>query len=122
MRIAVADEIGVLDPLYVRSRAERLASRRGAYISFVERGSPASEAGLLPGDVVERIEKRPVEDLADFRAAMAEAEDRASFLITARRGEETKFILVKRGARPATAEDESEEAGEAAHGPAVEGN
>ena len=98
-------------------RAERLASRRGAYISFVERGSPASEAGLLPGDVVERIEKHPVEDLADFRAAMAQAESRSSFLITARRGEETKFILVKRGARPATAEDEKEEAGEAAHGP-----
>jgi serine protease Do len=101
-------------------RAERLASRRGAYISFVERGSPASEAGLLPGDVVERIEKQPVENLADFRSAMAQAEGRASFLITARRGEETKFILVKRGARPATAEEQQDEAGEPVHGPATE--
>ncbi len=97
-------------------RAERLGSRRGAYISFVERGSPASEAGLLPGDVVERIEKRPVEDLGDFRKAMAEVDDRATFLVTARRGEETKFILVKRGARPTAPEDDTSEAGEAAHG------
>ena len=68
---------------------------------------------------MERIEKQPVENLADFRSAMAHAEGRASFLITARRGEETKFILVKRGARPATAEDEQDEAGEPAHGPAT---
>jgi len=98
-------------------RAERLTSRHGAYISFVERGSPASEAGLLPGDVVERIERRDVENLADFRKAMAEAESRASFLVTARRGEETKFILVKRGARPSAPGDADEPAGEAAHGP-----
>jgi hypothetical protein len=48
---------------------------------------------------------------------MAEAEDRASFLITARRGEETKFILVKRGARPSAPGEDDEPAGEAAHGP-----
>jgi hypothetical protein len=51
---------------------------------------------------------------------MAQAEGRASFLITARRGEETKFILVKRGARPATAEEQQDEAGEPVHGPATE--
>ena len=34
----------------------RLATRRGAYVSFVASGSPAAEAGLEPGDVIRRVE------------------------------------------------------------------
>ena len=79
-------------------REQRLASRRGAYVSFVARGSPASEAGLAPGDVVERIEKAEIGDLDDFRNAMDAVAQKRAFLITAQRGNETKFLLVKRSA------------------------
>ncbi|HVP30837.1 MAG TPA: trypsin-like peptidase domain-containing protein [Myxococcota bacterium] len=78
-------------------REQRLDTRRGAFVAFVARGSPASEAGLAPGDVVERVEKETVDDLSGFRRAMATVKDRDTFLITARRGSETKFLLVKRG-------------------------
>jgi len=77
------------------ARDQRLGSRRGALVSFVERGSPANEAGLLPGDVIERIEKAEIPDLAAFRHSMATVESKPVFLITARRGPETKFLLVK---------------------------
>lgn len=80
------------------AREQRLASRRGAFVSFVARGSPANEAGLLPGDVIERIEKTEVSDLDAFRRSMATVEKKPVFLITARRGPETKFLLVKQGA------------------------
>ncbi len=85
------------------AREQRLSSRRGAFVSFVARGSPANEAGLLPGDVIERIEKTEVSDLDTFRRSMATVEKKPVFLITARRGPETKFLLVKQGAaeRPA---------------------
>lgn len=83
-------------------REQRLATRRGAFVHFVARGSPASEAGLLPGDVVERIEEAAVDDLADFERAIASVSEKSRFLITARRGAETKYLLVKRGARPST--------------------
>ena len=79
-------------------REQRLASRRGAYVSFVARGSPASEAGLAPGDVVERIEKAEIGDLDDFRNAIDAVAQKRAFLITAQRGNETKFLLVKRSA------------------------
>jgi len=79
-------------------REQRLATRTGAYVAFVARGSPASEAGLAPGDVVERVEKTDVADVPGFERAMAAVGEHDAFLVTARRGAETKFLLVKRGA------------------------
>ncbi len=94
-------------------RENRLSTDRGAFVHFVVRGSPASEAGLLVGDVIERIEARPIEDLGDLREAMAEVERKPRFLVVTRRGEETKFLLLKWGPHPA----EPQGAGEA--GPAL---
>jgi S1-C subfamily serine protease len=81
-------------------RDARLDSRRGAYVTFVESGSPAAEAGLQPGDVVERVDESEVDDLDDFRRAMAGVSGRPRFLLRARRGSDLMFLLVKRGARP----------------------
>ncbi|UCE87666.1 MAG: trypsin-like peptidase domain-containing protein [Deltaproteobacteria bacterium] len=94
-------------------RAERLATRDGAYVNFVERGSPANEAGLLPGDVIERVERKPIRKLDDFERAMREVESRRVFLLTTRRGDEIKFLLIDRGAT-ATAGEPAGDTGEAA--------
>ena len=85
-------------------RQNRLATRRGAYVSFVASGSPAAEAGLEPGDVIRRVEDRDVENLEALRTALAEAEKLPRFLITAERGEETRLVLVRRGADDANGE------------------
>jgi S1-C subfamily serine protease len=98
-------------------REQRLESREGAYVSFVARGSAASEAGLFPGDVVERIDDQRVRDLAELRRALEGVEEKPSFLITARRGGDLKFLLVKQGVRPAAPAAGGEDPGEAAHGP-----
>jgi len=81
-------------------RAQRLNTRRGAYVSFVESGSPAAEAGLLMGDVIRRVEGRDVDDLGALRRALREVSGLPRFLVTAERGDETRFLLLKRGARP----------------------
>ncbi len=94
-------------------RSQRLGTRTGAYVSFVARGSPAAEAGLVPGDVIRRIESHGVDDLEDFRKAIDRVAERSRFLIETRRGEETKYLLMKRGASPtpAPATDDPGEAG-----------
>lgn len=97
-------------------REARLASREGAYVSFVARGSPAAEAGLFAGDVVERVDERAVADLADFERAMAAVADADRFLLRARRGSDLMLLLVKRGARPTTPSGPAPGAGEAAAG------
>src|SRR5262249_39969467 len=78
-------------------RENRLSVDHGAFVHFVERGSPASEAGLLVGDVVERIEAPPVTSLDDLRAAMGEARRKPRFLVVARPGAETQSVLLKWG-------------------------
>ncbi len=96
-------------------REQRLATRSGAYVSFVARGSPAAEAGLRPGDIVERIEERNVRDLEAFRRALKEVEEQRRVMIRARRGDDLKFLLLKRGARPPTPEEPESDPGQAAH-------
>jgi S1-C subfamily serine protease len=98
-------------------REQRLSTREGAYVRFVERGSPASESGLRPGDVIERIEREGVKDLESFRNALRGTDEKDVFLITARRGDQVKYLLVKRGEKPAAREPGTDlgDTGEASH-------
>jgi serine protease Do len=77
-------------------RIHRLATRRGAFVSFVASGSPAAEAGLETGDVIRRVEGQEIADLDALRGALAGVADRERFLLTAERGEELRLILVRR--------------------------
>jgi len=90
------------------AREQRLDSTKGAFVVFVGRGSPAREAGLRVGDVIVRIEEAPVQDLEDFRQAIDLAAKATRFLVTARRGEEMKFLLLKPGAKGSEEEIEEE--------------
>jgi S1-C subfamily serine protease len=98
------------------ARDHRLGSSEGAFVVFVARGSPAREAGLRVGDVIAQVEAVPIATLGDFRRAMAQVSGAPRFLIQARRGEETKFLLLKPGARPAE-ERTGEESGETGASP-----
>jgi serine protease Do len=48
-----------------------LDSQRGVLVSEVEKGSPASRAGLQPGDVIRRLNDRPIVSIEDARSALA---------------------------------------------------
>ncbi len=79
-------------------REARLLSREGVYVSFVARGTPAAEAGLAPGDVLERVEDQAIGTLGDFDEAMRTVADADRFLLVARRGGDRRLLLVKRAA------------------------
>jgi len=97
-------------------REQRLPSRAGAYVSFVASGSPAAEAGLDVGDVVRRIEERPVADLGEFREAITQVVATPRFLVTVERGDETLYLLVRPGARASSGQAPAQP-GEASHKP-----
>ena len=98
----VASDVGfhaeeITETLY---RSQRLNTRRGAYVSFVESGSPAAEAGLQTGDVIRKVEGHDIDDLGELRSALGAARGLPRFLVIAERGDERRFLLLKRGARP----------------------
>ena len=112
----VASDVGfhaeeITETLY---RAQRLNTRRGAYVSFVESGSPAAEAGLQTGDVIRKLEGRDVDDLGELRSALAAARSLPRFLLIAERGDERRFLLVRRGAKHPEGGTAPEGSGEAA--------
>ena len=93
-------------------RRHRLDRRDGVIVSFVERGSEGAESGLATGDVIEQVDSRAVDDIVGFREAMSVLDGGRPFLIRARRGTDTRFMLiVPRGERTVDAND-SESAGE----------
>jgi serine protease Do len=79
----VAKELGV-DP-----------ETKGVVVSSVKRGSPAAEAGLQPGDVIEMVANQPVEDSADVRRQIGERKQGEGILVLVRRGDQTLFRVIK---------------------------
>ncbi|MBX9719028.1 MAG: PDZ domain-containing protein [Microbacteriaceae bacterium] len=49
-------------------------SPRGARVGDVTAGSPASETGLLPGDVITNLNGTPIRSAADFSTAIGQIE------------------------------------------------
>ncbi len=75
-------------------RLHRLETRDGVLVSFVERGSEAEEAGLGPGDLIQRINQKPVAEIESFRDAMRSLPPDTPCLIQARRGDNVRFVLI----------------------------
>ncbi len=63
-----------------------LAKDQGLLISEVAAGSVADKAGLLPGDLITRVEKTSVPTVADFQTALNDA---------AKPGEDLKFAIYR---------------------------
>ena len=81
----------VTESLY---RQYRLDDREGVLVSFVERGSEAAEASMRVGDLIILIEETRVSDIESFRASLDAVDISRPFLITARRGDNQRFMLL----------------------------
>ena len=68
---------------------------QGVVITEMDPDSPAAEAGLQPGDVVQSINRRPVNSVSDFNSLAAEA--RGETLLRINRGGNAWFVAVTPG-------------------------
>jgi serine protease Do len=71
------------------------AETRGVVVAGVEPGSVAEDAGLQRGDVILEVNRKPVENLADYRKAIGATEKGKSVLFLVRRGDNTIFLAIK---------------------------
>ena len=101
----------IAEPVVTRVRGEKLDPRlagavlvdaealshgraaEGVVIAEVERGSPAAQAGLRPGDVVTSVNRHPVKGVDELREAFAGRHD--SLLLNIRRGDLALFLILR---------------------------
>jgi serine protease Do len=66
----------------------------GVVVSQVPDGSPAADAGLQRGDVIEQVNRQPVNSVADYDRLIREAGKR-SLVLLVDRGGATTFVVVQ---------------------------
>jgi serine protease Do len=75
-----------------------LVQRSGVIVSFVQPGGyVASEAGLLPGDVLLSFGGQEVPDMEAFKAALSKNEKAPEILVRVQRGLDETFLVLKPG-------------------------
>jgi serine protease Do len=69
------------------------ASTKGVVVSGVDENSPAADAGLQQGDIIQSVNKQPVTNEGDFNRQMSKAGK--SVLLLVNRGGRTVFLVVE---------------------------
>jgi serine protease Do len=71
-----------------------LKKETGVVVTRVEPGSPAANAGIQTGDVIQEVNRKPVKDVNDFVQKMEKARDQNSVLLLLQRGQNSLFAAV----------------------------
>jgi serine protease Do len=72
------------------------ADLKGVVVREVATWSAAAEAGLRPGDVIQRINRQPVASVDDYERLLRQAGDKPVVLLLNRRGQ-TAYVVVEPG-------------------------
>jgi serine protease Do len=76
-----------------------LKGEKGVVVSGVTSGSPASEAGLQRGDLIQEIENEPVESVDDYKRIMQESASKKQILMVIRHRGHTRYVVLKKEKR-----------------------
>jgi serine protease Do len=89
--------LGVRVQDLTKELAEKLGldDARGALVGEVVEGSPAERAGIERGDVILEVNRKPVEDAAEFAKLVRAADPGKTQLLLVRSGGGTRFVTVK---------------------------
>jgi serine protease Do len=71
-----------------------LAPRSGVVVSIIMPGGPAGQAGLTSGDLITEVNRKAVQDLRTFEAALEETGSDRRVLIRFQRGDTVKYVAL----------------------------
>ncbi len=71
-----------------------LKRETGVVVNSVEPGSPAADAGIQTGDVIQEVNRKPVKDAEDFRQRITQAKSQDNVLLLIQRGQNSLFAAV----------------------------
>lgn len=70
-------------------------NERGVIVTEVEDGSPAAEARIRPGDLVQEVNQQKVQNLRDYNQALQKASKKEYLLLLIKRGNNTLYVPLK---------------------------
>jgi S1-C subfamily serine protease len=71
-----------------------IPGRRGVRVKRLDPQGPAARVGILPGDVILRVDRAPVGDLVAFRKAMTKLRGRERALLVVQRGQAAYHVTL----------------------------
>ncbi len=71
-----------------------LKKEAGVVVTRVEAGSPAADAGIQRGDVIQEVNRKPVKDVEDFVQKVEKAKGQENILLLIQRGQNNLFAAV----------------------------
>ena len=71
-----------------------LKSETGVVVASVVPGTPAANADIRSGDVIQQVNKKPVKDVEDFKQKIENTKDHETILLLIQRGENTLFAAL----------------------------
>jgi serine protease Do len=76
--------------------ANKLGLKKGSgiVVTRVEPGSPAADAGILAGDVIQEVNQKPVKDVSDFKQKVEKGKGQESILLLVQRQGTSLFAAV----------------------------
>ena len=96
-------ETSSLDGLSVESLTPEIARQlefpagtSGVVVADVQDGSRADDAGLRRGDLIQQVNRQPVNNVAEFERVMKQDAGKAAVLLVNRKGH-TSFVAIKPG-------------------------
>ena len=77
------------------ARSLQLKETSGVVVVQVEQGSPAGDAGIRPGDLIEEINGIPIKTMKDYQAQIANQKPGSSIRFLMKRRGKTMFVVVE---------------------------
>jgi len=71
-----------------------LKKEAGVVVARVEPGSPAADAGIQRGDVIQEVNRKPIKNAKDFVHQVEQAKKQESILLFIQRGQNSLFAAV----------------------------
>jgi serine protease Do len=71
-----------------------LENETGVVVASVVPGSPAAQADIRSGDVIQQVNKKPVKDVEDFKSKIENSKGQEPILLLIQRGENTLFAAL----------------------------
>lgn len=70
-----------------------LEEKSGIIVTHVEAGSAVAESGIMKGDIIKEINRKPINSISDYNKAMNKSTGNILFLV--KRGRSTLWVVVK---------------------------